>query len=114
MSTPKKLSWTDMVAALKDVPKGSTIFVSYIPGRPAAAQALREGERATAEGVSPRHFTGRLDRVWQTKRYREWCFTLWVEERDSTHRNGTMTRGAFRAFNPSLGRLLTLEVIQRA
>ena len=98
---------------LKDLPLESIVFVSYIPGRRPSAQAIREGERSIAEGVSPRHFTGAFKGVSKTKR-NEVVFTLWVEERDSIGRDGTKTQGAYRAFNPTLGRLLTLEVVQRA
>lgn len=98
---------------LKDLPLDSTVFVSYVPGRAPSAQALREGERAMNEGISPRHFTGTFKGVSKTKR-NEVVFTLWVEERDSIARDGTKTPGAYRAFNPSLGRLLSLEVVRRA
>lgn len=99
---------------LKDLPLDSTLFVSYVAGRAPSAQALREGERAMNEGISPRHFTGTFKGVRKTKRTDEVVFTLWCEERDSVHRDGTVTNGAYRAFNPSLGRLLTLEVVKKA
>ena len=99
---------------LKDLPLDSILFVSYIPGRRPHAKAYREGARAIEEGISPRHFTGALKGVSRTKRLNEVVFTLWCEERDSVHRDGTVTNGAYRAFNPSLGRLLTLEVVQKA
>lgn len=100
---------------LKDLPLDSVLFVSYIPGRRPHAKAYREGERAVMqEGISPRHFTGTFKGVSKTKRLNEVVFTLWCEERDSVHRDGTITNGAYRAFNPSLGRLLTLEVVKKA
>lgn len=99
---------------LKDLPLESTIFVSYIPGRKPHAKAYQEGERAVVdEGISPRHFTGTFQGLSKSKRG-EMVFTIWTEERDSVGRDGSKTKGAYRAFNPSLGRLLTLEVVRRA
>jgi hypothetical protein len=102
-----------MLEILGDVPPGSIIFVSYSAGRPPSDTALRESARAVEEGLALRHFTGKLEGVHKKKvRWDEYYFTLWVEERDSA-KNG-MTQGNFRAFNPSLGRLHHIEVIERA
>ena len=103
-----------MLEILKDVPPGSIVFVSYSAGRRPSDTALRESARAVEEGLALRHFTGKLEGVHKKGKvhWDEWYFTVWVEERDSA-KNG-MTPGNFRAFNPSLGRLHHLEVIQRA
>ena len=103
-----------MLEILKDIPPGSVIFVSYSAGRQPCPQALRESARAVEEGIALRHFTGKLEGVHKKVRSRnEWYFTLWVEERDS-EKNGTLTPGNFRAFNPSLGRLHHIAVIEKA
>jgi hypothetical protein len=103
-----------MLEILKGVPPGSIIFVSYSAGRRPSPQALIESARAVEEGLALRHFTGKLEGVHKKGKvhWDEYYFTVWVEERDSA-KNG-MTPGNFRAFNPSLGRLHHLEVIQRA
>ena len=98
---------------LKDLPLDSVVSVSYVPGRRPSARAIEEAARAIESGISPRQFTGTFKGVSKTKR-NEVVFTLWVEERDSIAADGTKTPGAYRAFNPSLGRLLSLEVVQRA
>jgi hypothetical protein len=99
------ISGTEMVKRLKDVAEDSIVFVSYLAGRRPSTQALRECSRAGEEGISPRHFTGHFKKVWVTKRG-EPVLSVWVEERDSKGR-----QGAFRTFNPSLGKLLSLEVL---
>jgi|SRR5579885_586651 len=103
-----------MLEVLKDVPPGSIVFVSYTAGRQGSPKAAQEAARAVEEGLALRHFTGKLEGVHQKlKRPNEWYFTLWVEERDSI-KDGQVTQGNFRAFNPSLGRLHHIEVIERA
>jgi len=97
-----------MVAALKDVPLNSTVFVSYLAGRRPGPQARQEAARSVSEGINPRHFTGKFRGIYFTQKWKEPVLTLWVEERDSDGK-----RGAFRAFNPQLGRMLTLEVVER-
>ncbi len=96
----------EMVLKMVDVPVDSIVFVSYLAGRPASPRAAQEAARALAEGVNPRHFTGRFKGVSFTKKG-DPVMTLWVEERDSA--SGP---GAYRAFNPCLGKLLALEVLQ--
>jgi len=99
-----------MVEKLKDVPVDSIVFVSYLAGRRPTAQAIREASRSAAEGIAPRHFTGRFKGITYTKKWNEPILTVWVEERDS---GSQMTQGAYRAFNPALGKLLHLEVLQQ-
>lgn len=107
------LNTTDTVKALKDVPLNSVLFVSYVPGRKPSTRAYQEAQRAIeVEGISPRHFTGRLHSAHMTRKG-EFVFTLWVEERDSTQ-DGKVVHGAYRAFNPALGTLLTLQVLEKA
>ncbi len=101
-----------MLETLKDVPAGSIVFVSYTAGRRPCPQALRECARAVDEGLALRHFTGKLEGVHKAKNG-QYYFTVWVEERDSA-KDGSLTPGNFRAFNPSLGTLHTLEVIEKA
>lgn len=109
------LNGNDVLKVLENLPVDSIVFVSYIPGRKPHAKAFEAGERAVVdEGISPRHFTGKFKGVRRTAKLQEVVFTLWVEERDSVHRDGTKTVGAFRAFNPSLGKLLTLTVVHKA
>lgn len=111
-STQIMMDSTSMLEKLKDVPPGSFLFVSYVAGRTARPHALREANRAIRTGINPRHFTGVLTSVWTTKSGAP-VVTLWVNERD-TEKDGTVTQGAYRTFNPALGTLMTLEVIDVA
>jgi hypothetical protein len=104
------LNSTEMVLKMVDVPVDSVVFVSYVAGRPSSPQAALESARSRAEGINPRHFTGRFKGISFTKKANEPVMTLWVEERDS---QGGSVRGAYRAFNPALGTLLALEVLEK-
>lgn len=107
------INTTQMLEILKDIPAGSIIFVSYSAGRRPSDVAIQESARAQSEGINLRHFTGKLEGVHKKARsHNQHYFTLWVEERDSA-KNG-MTPGNFRAFNPALGTLHTLTVLEVA
>jgi hypothetical protein len=101
------ISPVDAFLKLRHVPPGSELFVSYLAGRPATPLAQQQAKRAEAEGISRHHFTGALSSLWFTSRG-EVVFTLIVNERD----NAAGTPGAYRTFNPNLGDLLALEVIE--
>lgn len=98
-----------MIEKLMGVPEGSKLFVSYIAGRPPSDTAKRQARRNAREGIARRHFTGTYTSVRMTKRGHV-LLTMWVEERDS---GDPMRQGAYRAFNPSLGTLLSLEVLEK-
>lgn len=105
----KYITGSEMHALLKDMPEGTKLFVSYTAGRQPSPQALRECSRSAQEGIAPRHFTGTLKSVWVTKRHQP-VLTMWVEERDSGDR---LTPGAYRTFNPALGKLRVLVVLEQ-
>jgi len=106
----KYITGSELLTHLQDMPEGTKLFVSYTAGRQPGPQALRESARSAQEGIAPRHFTGTLKRVWVTKR-REPVLTMWVEERDS---GAGLTPGAYRTFNPALGKLRILVVLEKA
>jgi hypothetical protein len=107
------INTAQMVETLKDVPEGSTVFVSYTAGRKGGPQSALESARARAEGMNLRHFTGRLGKVHKVQnQVTGFYFTVWVEERDSLTPGGTK-KGNWRAFNPALGTLHHLEVLAK-
>jgi len=61
------LSAAEMVQKLEGVPEGAPVFVSYLAGREPTDRAVREASRARREGYAPRHFFGKVHRVWSTK-----------------------------------------------
>lgn len=103
-----------MLELLKNVPLNSTLFVSYIAGRKAHSNAIMSARRALMEeGIASRHFTGIYKGVSVTKKG-DHVLHMWVAERDTIRPDGTKVEGAFRTFNPNLGKLLTLEVLTSA
>lgn len=98
----------EMVDKLTGVPEGSIVFVSYLVGRQPTARAIREAERSRRENIARRHFVGTLTSVWTTKRG-DTVFTVLCDNRDDEARG---TEEGYRTFNPNLGQLLSLEVIE--
>lgn len=92
---------------------GATIFASYVAGRPATERAIEEARPHTTDPARPRRYLfGRITSVWRNRKG-EWCLTLFAENRD-TIRGGIRFQGGHRTINPSLGKLVVLEVIRPA
>jgi len=92
---------------------GSTVFVSYVAGREPTGRAVEEARPHTTDPTRPRRYLyGEVTSVWQN-RLGEWCLTLFAENRD-TVRNGIRFEGGYRTINPSLGKLIVLDVIRPA
>jgi len=96
---------TQMAEKMKDVPLDSIVFVAYEAGRPSGPQGIAESAKARQEGLNLTHYTGHFKGIRVTKSGHH-VMTLWVQERGEA--------GAYRAFNPALGTLRTLEVLQLA
>lgn len=94
-----------MTEMMKDVPLDSIVFVAYEAGRPATATGIAEASKAREEGFNLTHYTGQFKGIRTTKKG-DHVMTVWVQERGEN--------GAYRAFNPTLGTLRTLEVIELA
>lgn len=92
---------------LENVPAGAHVLVAYFAGREPTPRAIHEASRAREAGIPLHHYTGILTSVWTT-RHGDIVFTVYVNERDGREGNP----GAYRTFNPSLGDLLLLEVIE--
>ena len=99
------LNATAMSAILSDVLLGSTLFVSYEAGRPASEKAVDEACRAKSEGLSMLHHVGTFVSL-KTSKKGDLILTVWSETRGE--------KGAYRAFNPNLGNLRSLHVIEHA
>lgn len=105
----KTLNESDLLDALAAVPLGSVLFVSYVAGREPTERAKLEA----AGEVPRRYFTGVLHNVWKTKKG-EWVLTMWVWNRKTIKKDGTVVEGGYRTMNPTLGELIVLDVIQPA
>lgn len=90
-----------MLQKLQNVHVGSEVFVSYLAGRPSTPTARRQAHRAIQAGINKRHFTGTFSSVWRAKNG-DICLTLKEVNERELH---------YRTFNPSLGTLLSLEVM---
>lgn len=101
----------EMIEALAECGRGSLLFVSYKAGRSPTDRALTEAERATVqEGMSRRHYVGTLESLWVTRKG-ETVLTLMAYNRDRVV-DGQLVEGGYRTFNPQLGELYSLEVIE--
>lgn len=106
------LTEKQMLEKLADCAPGTTLFVGYLAGRKGSGTAAAEMHRAVnEEGINPTHFTGTLEGIKTTKKG-DVVLLLWVNERDSVGPDGPK-QGNYRMFNPNLGTLRTLEVIER-
>lgn len=95
----------ELAEVLKTIPIGSNVFVSYLAGRYPTKRAIREASESAAAGINKRHFVGRLHSFRRTRRG-ELIFIIQCENRFNEE---TGDPWAFRAFNPSLGHLLSLQ-----
>lgn len=101
----------EMQETLKDCGPGTVVFVSYLAGREPTPKAMLEAHRAVHDEGIPRRFAfGVLCDVWVTKKG-EPVMRIFSDLRDTLYKDGTMIEGAYRTFNPQLGRLLSLEVV---
>ena len=96
-------------ARLEGRPKGTRVFVSYVAGRAPTERALRESESSSDAGENRRHFVGSLESLWQAKNG-DTIVTVQAFNRDTESPDG-LKPGGFRSFNPNLGKLLALDVL---
>lgn len=99
----------EMVDALAGVPEGASLHVEYVAGREPTERAVREARRSEAAGIPRRSFFGKLHRVWRTKGKGEAVLTVLCANRDDER---TGAQEAYRTFNPSLGTLLSVTVLE--
>lgn len=98
----------DMLSKLDGIPPGSKLFVSYVAGNEPTTRAIREAARAAREGYPRRYYFGTFTNVKLTKAG-SWIMNMLCENRDDER---TGSSHGYRSFNPSIGNLLALEVIE--
>ena len=107
------LDANDMLWKLRHTPDGSTLFVSYLAGRPATERAIAEAVRHTEDPTRPRrYYLGELSSVWLDSKS-EWILTMKVWNRDTMQPDGTLQEGGYRSFNPELGELILIDTISQ-
>ncbi len=105
------LTANQMVQKLRDCGRGSLLFISYKAGALPTDRQLLESERAVhEEGCARRHYVGTLESLWTTRRGQK-VLTITAFNRDRLSDEG-LREGGFRTFNPEVGDLLSLEVIE--
>jgi hypothetical protein len=106
------LTTSQMVNKLRDCGRGSLLFVSYKAGEPPTDRQMLESERAVhEEGCNRRHYVGTLEALWTTRRGQK-VLTIMAYNRDKLT-GEKLHEGGYRTFNPEVGELLSLEVIER-
>lgn len=108
------LDANDMLWKLRHTPDGSTLFVSYLAGRPATERAVAEAVRHTTDPTRPRrYYLGELTSCWVSSKG-QWILTMKVSNRDTMQKDGTLKEGGYRSFNPELGELILIDTIRKA
>ncbi len=103
----------DMLWKLRHTPDGSTLFVSYLAGRPATERAVAEAVRHTDNPKCPRrYYLGELSSCWRSSKD-QWILTMKVFNRDTMQKDGTLQEGGYRSFNPELGELILIDHIDQ-
>lgn len=107
------LDANDMLWKLRYTPDGSTLFVSYLAGRPATERAISEAVRHTDNPKRPRrYYLGELTSCWVSSKD-QWILTMKVANRDTMQKDGTLQEGGYRSFNPELGELILIDTISK-
>ena len=106
----RRLTEEECMMRLMPAKFGDHIRVRYVPGRPPSARAIEEAQIAVDRGLDLHVFMGSFEDIGLNRKGR-FFFTLRVLDRNSTV-DGEEVRGAYRAFNPSLGEVRALRVIR--
>ena len=107
----KRIDQIEAINRLMGAQIGSHVRVRYAPGRPPSARAIAEAQIAVDRGLNLLVHTGSLEAIGINKRG-QFFFTLLSLDRNHFDEKGQPVRGAYRAFNPSLGELYGLRVIR--
>ncbi len=94
------LNATDIAALLANATEDTIVHIDYIAGRPAKERAKVEFEQAADWNKPATSYTGHFAGM-KLNKWGELVVTLFVHNRGET--------GQFRAFNPKLGKVLSLR-----
>jgi len=95
------LNANDIAALLANATEETIVHVEYVAGRPVKERAKREFEEASDWNKPATSYVGNFAGM-KTNKWGELVLTLFVHNRGET--------GQFRAFNPKVGKLLSLKV----
>lgn len=110
----KRITQAEAIQRLidRDARIGSRVRVRYVEGLPVTPRAISEARTQRERGMDLRVFVGTLEAIGINQRG-EFYFTLFTPDRDTIEPDGTCRRGNWRSFNPSIGELWGLSVLDR-
>lgn len=91
-----------LLSVLKGATEDTIVHLNYVAGRQPTHRAICEAEMAADWGKAPTQFVGHFRGLRRTKKG-ELLLTLWVHNRGEA--------GAYRAFNPTLGFIRNIRVV---
>lgn len=97
------LNANDLSAALANATEDTIVHIEYLAGKPVTERAKREFEAASDWNKPATSYVGNFAGM-KTNKFGELVLTLFVHNRGET--------GQFRAFNPKVGKVLSLWVEQ--
>ena len=101
-----------MLEILDGACEGSTVSLTYEAGDMRTDKAKMDAERSVREGVGKNYHFGPLTKIWKNKNGK-FVFSVFTDTRDTIKPDGTITRGNYRTYNPSLGKLTSLSVVSK-
>ena len=95
------LNAKDIETLLANATENTIVHIEYLAGRPVTERAKREFEEASDWNKPATHYVGNFAGT-KTNKWGELVLTLFVHNRGET--------GQFRAFNPKVGKVLSIKV----
>lgn len=95
------LNATDIAALLANATENTIVHIDYIAGRPATDRAIKEYAEASDWNKPSTSYTGHFAGM-KTNKFGELVVTLFVHNRGEA--------GKYRAFNPKVGKVLSLRI----
>ena len=97
------LNAKDIEALLTNANADTIVHIDYLAGKPANAKGQKEYNEAKDWNKAPTEYTGNFVGLKRNK-FGELVLTLFVHNRGTT--------GAYRSFNPNLGEVRAIRVVQ--
>jgi hypothetical protein len=97
------LNAKDIEALLANATPDTIIHIDYLAGKPVNAKGKQEFAQARDWNKRPTEYTGNFASLKKNK-FGETVLTLFVHNRGTT--------GCYRAFNPNLGEVRAIKVVQ--
>lgn len=96
------LNANDLLAALSTATEQTIVHIEYRAGRPANARGVKEYAEASDWNKPSTSYTGHFAGM-KTNKWGELIVTIYCHNRGKT--------GSYRSFNPNLGSVLSVQVV---